>query len=73
MGIGAWGSFFDKLISKLPIQNRIERWKNQLVDLKKQREELLKGDCDDKKAMRLRDINNRIDKLNELLKNKAQD
>ena len=66
-----WGSFFDKLISKLPIQNRKERWKNQIDDLKVERDAILREDYDEKKARRLIGINNRIAKLERLLRNVA--
>lgn len=64
-----WGGFLDKLIDKLPIQGRKERWKNQLDGLQKERKKLLKGKWDAKKARRLFDIDDRISKLVQLLKN----
>ena len=71
MALG-WGAFFGgigKLIDKLPIQGRIERWKNELDNLTKEREKLLKGSCDDEKAKRLGVITERIAYLNQLLRN----
>ena len=66
-----WGGFLDKLLEKLPIQGRVERWKNELETLTKEREKLLQGACDEKKAARLEWVDNRIVTLNQLLKNKA--
>jgi len=74
-----WGGFLDKLINKLPIQGRIERWKNELDNLKKEREEIEKvpldinSAADRKKAMRLDFIDKRIDDINQLLRNKVTD
>ena len=71
-------SVFDGIISildwvkdKLPIQNRVERWKNEIDKLTKERDELLKGKWDSKKAARYLVIESRIDKLFGMLKNKA--
>lgn len=71
-----WGGFLDKLIDKLPIQNRIERWKNERENLKKEEASLLilnldinkKEDRD--KAKRLTWVRNRITYLDQLLRNK---
>ena len=73
MGIGNWGSFLDKLISKLPIQNRVERWKNELDSLQKERTRLLDDKATDNSRKRVSDITARIDQLQQLLKNKAND
>jgi hypothetical protein len=75
MGLG-WGTFFGgigKLLDKIPIQGRKERWKNELDNLTKEKEALLKGQCDAKKAMRVGDIDKRLVYLNQLLKNSAGD
>lgn len=69
----AWGGFLDKLISKLPIQGRVERWKNSKAQLEAERAELLKGQCDSKKADRIVVINRKLDELVRLLENKAGD
>lgn len=69
----AWGGFLDKLISKLPIQSRVERWKNQKAQLEEEKAELLRGQCDDKKSSRLIVINRKLDELDRLLENKATD
>jgi len=58
-------SIIDWLKDKLPIQDRKERWKNELDNFIKERETLLKGKCDEKKAARL-------DKLNALIHERQQ-
>jgi hypothetical protein len=68
-----WGGFLDKLLGILPIQKRIERWKNELENIQKERSSLLAGDADKKKAKRVADIENRIVYLTQLLKNNAHD
>jgi len=68
-----WGGFLDKLMGKLPIQQRIERWKNEIDNLTKEKNKLLMGECDEKKAIRLEFIDNRIAYLLQLCKNKASD
>lgn len=68
-----WGGFLDKLLGVLPIQKRIERWKNEIDNLTKERNNLLQGVADEKKASRLIIIDNRIAYLNQLLKNHATD
>jgi len=71
MGIGAIFGFLDKLMGVLPIQKRIERWKNEIDNLTKERDKLLKGGCDEKKSNRVFAINNRIAYINQLLKNSS--
>jgi hypothetical protein len=68
-----WGGFLDKLMGKLPIQQRIERWKNEIDNLTKEKNKLLLGECDEKKATRLEFIDTRIAYLLQLCKNKASD
>jgi hypothetical protein len=75
MALG-WGQFFGgigKLFGKLPIQERKERWKNELDNLTKEKRKLLLGDCDEKKANRVAVIDERIAVINQLLKNSASD
>jgi len=75
MALG-WGQFFGgigKIIDKIPVQGRIERWKNELENLKREKENLLKGACDEKKAERVVVIDSRIDYLVQLLKNQSGD
>jgi len=64
-----WGGFLDKLLSKLPIQDRKERWKNQIDNLNKEQKELLKGEPRLAKSKKYNDNKLAIDKLNQLLKN----
>lgn len=67
------GSLIARVIDKLPIQGRRERWRNEILALKKEKAALLKGVCDAKKAKRLGVINARLDQLNELLFNSDKD
>ncbi len=72
-----WGGFLDKLLDKLPIQGRIERWKNELENLEKEKARLsilnldINKPEDRAKAKRLDVIIPRIVYLNQLLKNKS--
>jgi len=69
--MAGWGSFLGGLMEKLPIQGRVERWKNKLENLEKKRKELLKSEWTPEKGKMLDRIDRDIDKLNQLLKNKA--
>ena len=69
--VGAILDILAKIAQKLPIQDRKERWKNQLASLKKERTKLLKGEANEKKANRLIAIDNRINELNRLLENSS--
>jgi len=62
-----------KLMDKIPLQGRKERWKNELDNLEKEKAVLLGGTADTKKARRVIKINDRISYLNQLLKNSAGD
>jgi hypothetical protein len=62
-------SILDWLKDKLPIQDREERWKNELDDLTAERKKLIRGKWDAKKAQRISYIDSRIDRLLQLLKN----
>lgn len=64
-----WGGFLDKLLSVLPIQKRVERWRNQLDDLEHQRTMLVRGKADAKLAKKLADVDAWIACLRQLLKN----
>ena len=66
-----WGGFLDQLLEKLPIQNRVERWKNKLNTLERERNDILLHKANYEKAKRLARINRDIDKLNILLRNKV--
>lgn len=71
-GIADFLGGLGKLFSKLPIQGRRERWKNELDTLQKQKDELLKGNADEKKISKLVIINRRIDYLNQLFRNSSE-
>ena len=68
-----WGKLLDRVTSWLPISGRVERWKNQKAQLEQEKSELLKGQCNGKKADRVVAINHKLDELNRLLSNKASD
>lgn len=73
MSIG-WGTFFGgigKLLGKIPLQSRVERWKNELDSLEKEKENLKRGVCDEKKSARLIVIDERIEHFQRLLKNSS--
>jgi len=75
MALG-WGQFFGgigKILDKLPIQGRKERWKNELDNLQKERAVILSQAADQKKAKRIIAIDERLAYLNQLLKNSAED
>lgn len=69
--MAGWGQFFGGLMDKIPIMGRVERWKNEVDNLQKEKAKLLKGECDEKKANRLRVVDERIGYLNQLIKNKV--
>lgn len=73
MSIGALFGFLDKLMSKLPIQGRVERWKNQIMAYEEEKKELLEGNCNVKKVKRLDYINSELERLDRLLRNKTTD
>jgi hypothetical protein len=56
-------------MKKLPIQDRRERFKNELDNLTKEKEELKSQDATDKNIKRMQYINNRLPVLLQLLKN----
>ena len=66
-------SILDWAKSKIPIQDRTERWKNEIDNLTKEKTQLLMGACDEKKAVRLEFIDTRIAYLLQLCKNKIND
>ena len=73
MGIGAGVvSILDWVKDKLPIQDRKERWKNELENLKKEEAELKKGKYDAKKGQRYAVVLGRIAYLKQLLINAAK-
>jgi hypothetical protein len=71
MGLG-WGTFFGgigKILDKIPIQGREERWRNELDSIKKEKKAILSGTADAKKAKRVTEIDAKIEYLTQLLKN----
>ena len=66
-----WGGFLDKLLSKLPIQDRWERIRNRLDRLKQEEKNLLKGKYNEKKAKRLNTVRNGMSKCIVLLQNRS--
>ena len=71
MGIGNLFSLLDKLLSKLPIQDRWERIRNRLNKLKQEEKDLLKGKYNEKKAKRLHAVRNGMSKCIVLLQNRS--
>jgi len=68
-----WGNFLGGLMNKLPIQNRVERWKNQIDKLERERDELLKQPSTDANSKRMSAINDELSRVWLLLKNKASE
>lgn len=66
-------SILDWAKNKLPIQNRVEKMKNDLDKLRTEKTMLLQGDFNDKKATRLRAVNAHIEQLERRLCNLAQE
>ena len=72
-----WGSLLDRVTSWLPIQKPTERLKNELEDLEREKAKItilnldVNNPEDRKKAKRLDDIIARINRINQLLKQKA--
>jgi len=75
--LGAGLSILDWLKDKLPIQGRVERWKNERDNLKKEKAELEKINFDinkpedRKKCDRLAYVNKRLPDIEQLLINKS--
>ena len=71
-----WGDFFGGLMDKLPIQGRVERWKNEKDNLEQELRGLIILNLDitrkedREKAKRIRWVNNRLVYLRRLLINK---
>lgn len=64
-----WGSFLDKVMDKLPVAGRTERWKNQIDSLNKEKQTLMEGEPSVKKTNRIRVIDTELTRLSNLLKN----
>lgn len=73
MALG-WGAFFGaigKILGKVPIQDRKERWKNEMDKLTNERRELLRSACDEKSSNRLLVVDKRIDTIHQWLRNSS--
>ena len=64
-----WGGFLDKLISKLPIQDRKERIKNRIDNIDRQQKELTNGEATPKKTALYRHNQLERERLLDQLKN----
>lgn len=64
-----WGGFLDQLFKKLPIQDRKERIKNHIEDLRKERIKLQKESASVKTSKRITAIDLDIIKSEQLLRN----
>lgn len=73
LGIGTFLGGIGKLLDKIPLQGRKERWKNEIDNLTKEKKKLVAEKWDSKKGQRVEVIENRIAYLNQLLKNSASD
>ena len=73
LGLGEFLGGIGKILDKIPLQGRKERWKNELETLTKEKGVLMHGAADAKKAKRVIVIESRIEYLNQLLKNSATD
>lgn len=75
--MAGWGSLLDRITSWLPIQKPTERLKNELEDLEREKKSIqilnldIDKEADRKKAKRLDVIIARIERLQQLLKQKA--
>lgn len=65
-----WGTLFGKIAEQF--QGRVERLKNEDSKLRREKDELLRKDCDEKISLRITAIDKRLDELRELLKNSAK-
>lgn len=66
-----WGGFLDKLLGKLPIQDRTERWKNEIDKLEKRQKFIEINKRNDLRVEYERNAK-QLQKLYQLVKNKAQ-
>jgi hypothetical protein len=77
MTMSGWGDFFGGLMDKLPIQGRIERWRNEKANLEKEKVDIEKlnldvtRQSDRDKANRYSWVIDRIAYLQQLLNNKS--
>lgn len=69
-----WGEFFGgigKILGKLPIQERKERWRNEIDNLKKEKNDLFLKKPTPKTARRMVAIDDRVNYLEQLCKNET--
>lgn len=68
-----WGGFLDKLLGKLPIANRVEKIKNDIDKLEREKNEILLHKAEVSKANRLVVIDKQLFDLHKRLQNIAHD
>lgn len=73
MGLLNFLGAIGKIIEALPIQGRIERAKNKLENLKKEKGKLMNSPATKKSSKRVSEIQKEITKINQTLKNYAKD
>ena len=67
--MAGWGDFLGGLLNKLPIQDRKERIKNHIEDLRNERARLIKEPSSVKTSKRITDIDISIPECEQLLRN----
>ena len=70
MGWGALFNVVDRITGWLPVQSKVERWRNKLAKAKEERAKLLQGDADEKKTVQLLRVDATINELERLLANR---
>ena len=68
-----WGNFLDRVTRWLPIQGRVERIKNKIDKLERQKRELLQGQASPDKARKLVSVERELAELERMLKNLSKD
>ena len=71
MSIATFLNGLGYLLGKIPLQERKERWKNEIDKLTIERKELIRVACTAKSADRVIKIDTRIAELNQFLKNSS--
>jgi len=69
MGLGTIFSFLDKLIDKLPIQDRKERLKNKIDDLERKRSAIIIMHPNINNSKRLGRLHTRLSRLHKKISN----
>jgi hypothetical protein len=69
--MGGWGSLLDRVTSWLPIPKRIERIKNTIDKLERERNDILLHKAEISKANRLTAIDNQLADLRKRLQNSS--